>query len=178
MAKLNLFNQGEYGANDVGHDANDIVRIYKNPKDQAEALALETKLNRKKYENFNPYPTSTPIDPKNPGGSPDVVGADRIYALYQHALDNNLDFARVLYNDRQRYPERTPNTLEFENERFDLFNGNSGGDHWRRATPEDLENYKKYGDKYGEIKDGWKHISRGSNYGDDILRLLATENFK
>ena len=134
--------------------------------------------NRKRYENFDPYPNSTPINPQNPGGSPDVVGADRIYALFQHAIDNNLDFAKVLANDRERFPDRTPNVLEFENDRFDLFNGSSGGDHWKRATPKDIEDYQKNGDRFGEIKDGWRHISRGTRYGDDIFNLLLKGDFK
>lgn len=150
-------------------------KIYKNPKAQADAII---NLNRKRYENFNPYPSRIPIDKTNPGGSPDVTGADRIYALYQHALDNNLDFARVLAHDREYYPDRTPNTIEFANERFDLWPGSSGGDHWKKATQKDLDDYAKNGDRFGEIKDGWKHISTGTRYGDDIFRLLEKENFK
>ena len=167
MAKLNLFNQGEYGAADVNPNFPP-YQVYKSPKAQSEALF---NLGRKRYENFNPYPTSTPIDPNNPGGSPEVVGNDRIYALFQHALDNNLDFARVLYNDRERYPDRTPNTLVFANEKFELGKGHSGGDHWRK-----IQEGENPDPNYGEIKDGWRHISRGTNYGSDIYRLLAKEN--
>lgn len=156
-------------------DSRPAPRIYKNPKAQAQSII---NLNRKRYENFDPYPNSIPINKENPGGSPDVTGPDRIYALYQHALDNNLDFARVLAHDREYFPNRTPNTLEFENERFDLTPGSSGGDHWRKATQKDLDDYAKNGDRFGEIKDGWRHISTGTRYGDDIFRLLEKENFK
>lgn len=145
-------------------------KIYKNPKAQAAAIF---NLNRKRYENFNPYPSRIPIDKANPGGSPDVTGADRIYALYQHALDNNLDFARVLAHDREYYPDRTPNTLEFANEKFDLFPGSSGGNHWKKV--QEGENPDP---RFGEVKDGWRHISTGTRYGDDIFRLLEKENFK
>ncbi len=126
---------------------------------------------RKKYENFKPYPNSVPVDPNNPGGSPEITGADRIYALYDYAMRNGIDFGKVLYDDRQYFPDRTPNTLEFSNAKFDLHSGNLGGDHWRKATPTDT------GD-FGELKDGWKHISTGTNYGTDIGDLLAKENFK
>lgn len=173
MAKLNPYELSQYLDDDIRPFGKPPSVVYKSPKAQSEALL---NLGRKRYENFNPYPTSTPIDPDNPGGSPEVVGNDRIYALFQHALDNNLDFARVLANDRERYPDRTPNTLTFANDRFDLFPGSGGGDYWRKATPEDYELYKKTGDKFGEIKDGWRHISRGTRYGDNIFDLLAKEN--
>lgn len=133
---------------------------------------------RKKYENFTPHPNSIPVDPKNPGGTPEITGADRVYALYDYAMRKGLDFGKVLYDDRHYFPDRTPDVLEFSNQRFNLGKGHLGGDQWRKATPEDLENYKKNGDRFGEIKDGWKHISAGTNYGSDISDLLAKENFK
>lgn len=165
--------------NDVDEIVKNLAGIKSDNRDWLKPKPVVKNLpNRKRYENFDPYPNSIPIDPANPGGSPDVVGADRVYALFQHALDNNLDFARVFAHDRERFPDRTPNVLEFENDRYDLFNGSSGGDHWRRATPQELEDYKKNGDRFGEIKDGWRHISRGTRYGDDIFDLLSKGDFK
>lgn len=130
-----------------------------------------SQLGRKRYENFYPHPNSVPVDPKNPGGSPEITGADRIYALYDYAMRKGLDFGKLLYDDREYFPDRTPNTLEFSNAKFDLLPGRIGGDHWEKATPTDTG-------KFGELKDGWKHISTGTNYGSDIADWLGKENFK
>ena len=141
--------------------ARDILTIENDRRDWLQkAPIVKGTPQRKRYEKFNPYPTSIPIDPKNPGGSPDVVGADRVYALYQHALDNDLDFARVFAHDRERYPDRTPNVLEFENDKFELFPGSSGGDYFK----------KKNGN--------WEHVSRGTRYGENIFDLLGKGDFK
>lgn len=140
------------------------IDVYKSPAKWADAI----KLNRKVYENFYPYPTSFPVDPNNPGGSPDVVGADRVYALYQHALDNNLDFGRVLANDRQFFPDRTPNVLEFKDNRFELEPGSLRGKHFGRGN----------GKMYDPKSTQWTEISTGTNYGKDIFDLLSKENFK
>ena len=134
--------------------------------------ALASKLGRKSYEGFTPHDRET-------DGSKDITGPDRLYALYEYALKHDLDFGKVLAGDLESYPDRgIPKTLEFSNDKFELFPGRIGGDHWRKATKEDLEDYKKNGDRFGEIKDGWRHISTGTNYGSDIADLLAKENFK
>lgn len=134
---------------------------------------LSEKLGRKDYGDFTPYPNSIPINSKNPGGRPDVTGADRIYAMYQHALQNRLDFGKVLADDRRYFPDRTPNTLEFANDKFILSPGSTGGDHWRRVKPGENPD-----SRFGEIKDGWRHISAGTRYEDEIYDLLGKENFK
>ena len=118
------------------------------------------KMGRKVYENFYPHPTSYPVPKDNPGGTPEITGSDRVYALYQYALDNNLDFGRLLANDRQNFPDRTPNTLEFADTKFELNPGSIGGKH------------------YGRNNNDWNEISTGTNYGNDIFELLAKENFK
>jgi hypothetical protein len=133
---------------------------------------LVKNLGRKEYKGFSPSDRAT-------DGSKDITGSDRLYALYEYALKHDLDFGKVLAYDLESYPDRgIPKTLEFSNDKFELFPGRIGGDHWRKATPQDLEDYKKNGDRFGAIKDGWRHISTGTNYGNDIFQLLGKENFK
>lgn len=118
------------------------------------------KLGRKRYENFDPYPAGIPIDPNKVQGSPDITGADRLYALYQHAVENNQNPYNFLTDDRIYFPDRTPSVIEFENDKFELGKG-SGGDHYRK-------------NKNGE----WEHVSTGTQYGEDIFNLLGKENIK
>ena len=174
---IRKINAGDKSDTPYPDEYNRLSAQHSNVRDQLNALyggradRVLNQLGRKKYENFAPYPNSIPVNPQNPGGSPEITGADRIYALYDYATRKGLDFGKLLYDDRHYFPDRTPNTLEFSDAKFDLHPGNLGGDHWRKATPTDTG-------EFGELKDGWKHISTGTNYGTDIADWLGKENFK
>ena len=89
-------------------------------------------------------------------------GNDRIYALYQYALENPyLDFGRIISNDIYENREKYPSKIEFGNDLYEISESGGAYDHWRK-------------DKNGK----WEHVSLGSiaGLGNDLEKRLEEGN--